>query len=159
MCIRDRSCSHCGEIGHGYSASAEIRKEFCPAYGKSCSKCNYGNHYPSLCKKRFGKANAVEAEERSSKASSGTDSENEIGGMGFFNNLKAKSQPSSSSSDSDHYDADRSSVSSKKDGENFGWFSMTMVNDNKSQKNKKKPKYNTEAVSYTHLTLPTNREV
>ena len=145
--VLNESCSHCGEIGHGYSASAEIRKEFCPAYGKSCSKCKYGNHYTSLCKKRFGKADAIEAEERSSKASSGSDSENEIGGMGFFNTMKAaKGQPSSS----DHYDADsdRSSISSKnvnKDSENFGWFSMTMVSDDKSQMNKKKPNTTTQS--------------
>ena len=119
--VLNESCSHCGEIGHGYSASAEVRKALCPAYGKSCSKCNYGNHYTSLCKKRFGKANALEAEERSSKTSSGSVSENELGAFGFINTLAAKGRPSlppvsptpstppvssSASSHSDHYDAD-----------------------------------------------------
>ena len=149
--VLNESCSHCGEIGHGYSASAEVRKALCPAYGKSCSKCNYGNHYTSLCKKRFAK-------ERSSKSSS--DSENqssgeiEMGQFGFINTITAKGRPSSppapssppllssAPSHSDHYDADSDCSS---DGKEFGWFSMTMVNDNKSQKNKKKSNYNTEA--------------
>ena len=66
--------------------------------------------------------------------------------MGFFNTLKTEGRPSSPSgpsSDSHQYDADSdsSSLSSSNgntDGENFGWFSMTMVNGNKSQMNKKK---------------------
>ena len=66
--------------------------------------------------------------------------------MGFFNTLKTEgrpSLPSGPSSDSHQYDADSdsSSLSSSNgntDGENFGWFSMTMVNGNKSQINKRK---------------------
>ena len=60
-------------------------------------------------------------------ASAGSESENEIGHMGFINTLKIKGQPSSSpatSAESDHYDADsdRSSVSFNTEGEKFGWF-------------------------------------
>ena len=99
--VLNEKCAHCGEFGHGYSASAEIREALCPAFGKQCSNCKFNNHYASLCKKKIGKANALESGERSSKTSSESDSENEVGGMGFF--------------------------------------SMTMVNDNKSQMNKKKP--------------------
>ena len=139
--VLNEKCAHCGEFGHGYSASAEIREALCPAFGKQCSNCKFNNHYASLCKKKIGKANALESGERSSKTSSGSDSENEVGGMGFFNTLKTEGR---SSSPPAHYDADsdRSSVSSRNgntDGENFGWFSMTLVNDNKSQMNKKKP--------------------
>ena len=145
--VLNEKCAHCGEFGHGYSASAEVREALCPAFGKQCSNCKFNNHYASLCKKqRVGKANALESGERSSKASSESDSEKEVGGMGFFNTLKTEGRPSSPSgpsSDSHQYDADSdsSSLSSSKgntDGENFEWFSMTMVNGNKSQMNKKK---------------------
>ena len=64
-----------------------------------------------------------------------------MGQFGFINTFTAKGRPSSppapsspplpSSAPSDHYDAD-SDCSSH--GKEFGWFSMTMVND-KSQKN------------------------
>ena len=139
--VLNEKCAHCGEFGHGYSASAEIREALCPAFGKQCSNCKFNNHYASLCKKKIGKANALESGDRSSKTSSGSDSENEIGGMGFFNTLKTEGR-SSSPPAHDDADSDRSSVSSRNgntDGENFGWFSMTLVNDNKSQMNKKKP--------------------
>ena len=77
-----------------------------------------------------------------------------MGQFGFINTITAKGRPSSppapssppllssAPSHSDHYDADSDCSS---DGKEFGWFSMTMVNDNKSQKNKKKSNYNTEA--------------
>ena len=135
-------CAHCGEFGHGHSASAEVRKDLCPAFGKQCSNCNFNNHYASLCKKqRFGKANALEAEDRSSKASSGSESENEIGAFGFINTLTTKGRSSSSSapsSDSNHYDADsdRSSVASNKDGEYFGWFHVNTKSSSAKRSNK-----------------------
>ena len=77
-----------------------------------------------------------------------------MGQFGFINTITAKGRPSSppapssppllssAPSHSEHYDADSDCSS---DGKEFGWFSMTMVNDNKSQKNKKKSNYNTEA--------------
>ena len=147
--VLNEKCAHCGEFGHGYSASAEIREALCPAFGKQCPNCKFNNHYASLCKKKIGKANALESGERSSKTSSGSDSENEVGGMGFFNTLKTEgrsSSPPAPSAYSHHYDADTdgSSVSSRNgntDGENLGWFSMTLVNDNNSQMNKKKPNH------------------
>ena len=113
-------------------ASVEVRKALCPAFGKQCEKCNFNNHYTSLCKKqRGGKANALDLEDRSSKASSGSESENEIGAFGFFNTLKTKgkasSSPPPSSVESDHYDADsdRSSVSPNTERDEFGWFYMS----------------------------------
>ena len=140
--VVNEKCAHCGELGHGYSASAEVREALCPAFGKQCAKCKFNNHYTSLCKKqRGGKANALEAEDRSSKASSGSDSENEIGAFGFINTLTTKGRSSSSSapsSDSNHYDADsdRSSVASNTDGEKFGWFHVNTMSSSAKQSNK-----------------------
>ena len=80
--VQDEKCSHCGQIGHGYSASPEVRKALCPAWDKQCSKCNLPNHYTALCrKKRNGTANALEfEEERSSQSESDNDNED----FGFF---------------------------------------------------------------------------
>ena len=129
--VLNERCAHCGEFGHGHSASVEVREALCPAFGKQCAKCKLNNHYTSLCKKSGGKANALKLEDRSSKASSGSESEKEIGHMGFLNTLKTKGQSSSSpaiSVESDHYDADsdRSSVSPNKERDEFGWFCMSM---------------------------------
>ena len=115
----NEKCFYCGQCGHGYKASSGVRKELCPAYFKKCSKCNLMGHLTSECKRKqilAAAANALNVEERSSKASS--DSEKEIGNFQY------------------DADSDRSS-----NGEEFGWFSMTMVNGNKSQTNKKKPNY------------------
>ena len=130
--VLNERCAHCGEFGHGHSASAEVREALCPAFGKQCAKCKFNNHYTSLCKKQRGrKANALDLEDRSSKASSGSESENELGAFGFFNTLKTKGKASSSSPpsvESDHYDADsdRSSVSPNTERDEFGWFCMSM---------------------------------
>ena len=82
-------------------------------------------------------------EERSSKESSDSEHEANIGQFGFINTLKTAGRPSpssASSSDSDHYDADsdRSSVSSDKNGENFGWFHMSMNTKSPSAKSSNK---------------------
>ena len=93
-------------------------------------------HLTSECKRKqilAAAANALNVdEERSSKSSSDSEHEANIGQFGFFNTLKTAGRPSSppaTSEDSDHYDADsdRSSVSSNKDGENFGWFCMSSI--------------------------------
>ena len=96
-----------------------------------CSKCNLMGHVTSECKRKqilAAAANALNVdEERSSKASSESEHEHEIGLFGFFNTLKTagrRSSPPLTAADSDHYDADsdtsdRSSVSSNKVGENF----------------------------------------
>ena len=90
--VQDEKCSHCGQIGHGYSASPEVRKALCPAWDKQCSKCNLPNHYTALCrKKRNGTANALEfEEERSSQSESDNDNED----FGFFamNSNKTRKQ-------------------------------------------------------------------
>ena len=114
-------------------------------------------HVTSECKRKqilAAAANALNVdEERSSKASSESEHEHELGQFGFFNTLKTSGRPSSpptTSADSDHYDADadsnRSSVSSNKDGENFGWFCMSIESpsikgSNKSKKRKSSPHY------------------
>ena len=67
------------------------------------------------------------------------------GQFGFINTLKTAGRPSSPpapSSDSDHYDADKSSVSSNKDGDDYGWFCMSIEppsNKSPSRINKSKP--------------------
>ena len=32
-------CYYCGNTGHGYKASAEVRGAKCPAHNKKCLKC------------------------------------------------------------------------------------------------------------------------
>ena len=105
-------------------------------------------HLTSECKRKqilAAAANALNVEERSSKASSESEQEHEIGQFGFFNALKTAGRPSSppaTSADSDHYDADadsdRSSVSSTKVGENFGWFCMSIESPSIKSSNKSK---------------------
>ena len=105
-------------------------------------------HLTSECKPKqilAAAANVLNVdEERSSKASSDSEHEANIGQFGFFNTLKTAGWPSSppaSSSDSDHYDADRSSVSSSKDGNDYGWFCMSIEPpSNKSSSKSKKSK-------------------
>ena len=106
-------------------------------------------HVTSECKRKqilAAAANALNVdEERSSKASSESEHEHEIGQFGFFNALKTAGRPSSppaTSADSVHYDADadsdRSSVSSNKGGENFGWFCMSIESPSAKSSNKSK---------------------
>ena len=150
--VAGEKCYYCGECGHGYRASFVTRKELCPAFYNKCSKCNVERHLTSQCKRESIKAaaaNNLKMEERFSKASS--DSENELGAFGFIGTLTSKGCDSPSpvpSSDSDHYDADsdRSSVSSNKAGENFGWFCMSLESpsiksSNKSKLSKPPPNY------------------
>ena len=88
--VQDEKCSHCGQIGHGYSASPEVRKALCPAWDKQCSKCNLPNHYTALCrKKRNGTANALEFEE---ERSSQSESDNEDFGFFAMNSNRTRKQ-------------------------------------------------------------------
>jgi NADH pyrophosphatase NudC (nudix superfamily) len=34
-----RSCTYCGQKGHGKSPSNDLRKADCPAFGKKCAQC------------------------------------------------------------------------------------------------------------------------
>ena len=152
--LSNEKCYYCGQCGHGYKASSLVRKELCPAFSMKCSKCNLMGHLASECKRKqilAAAANALNVdEERSSKSSSDSEHEANIGQFGFFN-MKTAGRPSSPpapSSDSDHYDADsdRSSVSSNKAGENFGWFCMSLESpsiksSNKSKLSKPPPNY------------------
>ena len=145
--LSNEKCFYCGQCGHGYKASSLVRKELCPAFSMKCSKCNLMGHVTAECKRKqilAAAANALNVdEERSSKASSDSEHEHEIGQFGFFNTLKTAGRPSPSpatSKDSDHYDADsdRSSVTSNKDGENFGWFCMSLESPSIKSSNKSK---------------------
>ena len=156
--LSNEKCYYCGQCGHGYKASSLVRKELCPAFSMKCSKCNLMGHLTSECKRKqilAAAANVLNVdEERSSKASSDSEHEANIGQFGFFNTLKTAGRPSSPpapSSDSDHYDADsdrtdRFSVSSNKDGNDYGWFYMKMEpfsskSSNKSKKSKPLPHF------------------
>ena len=148
--LSNEKCFYCGQCGHGYKASSLVRKELCPAFSSKCSKCNLTGHLTSECKRKeilAAAANALNVDgERSSKESSDSEHEANIGQFGFFNTLKTAGRPSSppapaTSEDSDHYDADRSSVSSNKGGDDYGWFCMSIdPPSNKSSRKSKKSK-------------------
>ena len=146
--LSNEKCFYCGQCGHGYKASSLVRKELCPAFSSKCSKCNLTGHLTSECKRKeilAAAANALNVDgERSSKESSDSEHEANIGQFGFFNTLKTAGRPSlppAPSSDSDHYDADKSSVSSNKDCDDYGWFCMSIEPpSNKSPSKIKKSK-------------------
>ena len=43
------TCHYCGKVGHGKSASPQVRSTACPAYGKTCSFCQKPNHFATVC--------------------------------------------------------------------------------------------------------------
>ena len=45
-------CSHCGTISHGDGSNRRTRKEKCPAYGQTCTKCTRMHHLSSVCKSK-----------------------------------------------------------------------------------------------------------
>ena len=47
-------CRHCGEAKHIPTNYPEDRKELCPAWGKTCSKCNKLHHLPKVCNSSKG---------------------------------------------------------------------------------------------------------
>ena len=42
-------CGNCGESGHGSRAPPNVRREQCPAFDKTCRKCDKTGHYAKLC--------------------------------------------------------------------------------------------------------------
>jgi hypothetical protein len=52
--VDQRSCTHCGQRGHGKYPNIDLRKIDCPAYGKKCAKCQQKGHYAGGCKSRRG---------------------------------------------------------------------------------------------------------
>lgn len=46
------SCSFCGKKGHGRNSPYQIRKEECPAFGKTCNHCNRENHFETACRQK-----------------------------------------------------------------------------------------------------------
>ncbi|CAL8384340.1 unnamed protein product [Arctogadus glacialis] len=43
------TCTYCGEAGHGKTPQWRARRAECPAYGKTCRKCNRQNHLDKVC--------------------------------------------------------------------------------------------------------------
>ena len=50
-----RSCTYCGQKGHGKSPSNDLRKADCPAFGKKCVKCRRKGHFAGVCKMKGDK--------------------------------------------------------------------------------------------------------
>jgi hypothetical protein len=50
-----RSCTYCGQKGHGKSIRNGLRKADCPAFGKKCMKCCQKGHFAEVCKKKGDK--------------------------------------------------------------------------------------------------------
>ncbi len=42
------TCHYCGQNGHGKHAPKSIRKNACPAYGKTCGHCGRPNHIEAV---------------------------------------------------------------------------------------------------------------
>ena len=66
-----RSCTYCGQKGHGKSPNLDLRKADCPAYGKKCAKCQEKGHYDAVCKSRRGDKKD-EVQHNSKKTTAGT---------------------------------------------------------------------------------------
>ena len=54
-------CRHCGQAKHSPTNSPEDRRKHCPAWGKTCSKCQKMNHVPKVC--NSSKAASIEVTE------------------------------------------------------------------------------------------------
>ena len=50
-----RSCTYCGQKGHGKSPNIDLRKADCPAFGKKCAKCHQKGHFAGVCKMKGDK--------------------------------------------------------------------------------------------------------
>ena len=49
-----KTCNYCG-------GNHELKREKCPAYGKTCGKCGKSNHFAKVCKKRGRRKKPVNA--------------------------------------------------------------------------------------------------
>ena len=71
-------CGHCGRTGHGARAPEAVRKEKCPAYGKSCLACSNMHHFKEACrskgsrKKSTGEVGRISAQEIPEELGAGT---------------------------------------------------------------------------------------
>ena len=45
-------CSHCGKDDHEFAKHYRENRSKCPAYGKTCSKFNWKNHYSTVCRSK-----------------------------------------------------------------------------------------------------------
>lgn len=46
---KSEKCGWCGNLGHGKKATFEMRQQLCPAFNKTCFKCNKLHHFGSVC--------------------------------------------------------------------------------------------------------------
>ena len=46
----DIECQYCGTKGHGRRLPLKLRKNVCPAYGKTCKSCKRNNHTENVCR-------------------------------------------------------------------------------------------------------------
>ena len=79
-------CHYCGNPGHGFKSSAEIRRNKCPAFSKKCSKCNIIGHFQKQCKK------SRQSEHGALKDGSASDT-GELDGFGFYTMTTAATRP------------------------------------------------------------------
>ena len=71
-------CYYCGNTGHGYKSSADVRKTKCPAFNKKCLKCKRIGHFSKQCRKSRDNEHGA-LQERGSVSDSG-----ELDGFGFY---------------------------------------------------------------------------
>ena len=47
---KSKTCSYCGEKGHGENALAKHRKQLCPAFNHECKHCSIKHHSDAMCR-------------------------------------------------------------------------------------------------------------
>lgn len=52
-------CRFCDRSGHGKNPDTKTRKKSCPAFGKSCFKCEKTHHFSSVCKGKKSEEDAA----------------------------------------------------------------------------------------------------
>ena len=82
-----QKCHYCGNSGHGYKSSVEVRKLKCPAFSKKCSNCNVLGHFSKQCKKEKQSEHGS-LQDRGSVSDTG-----ECDGFGFFSMTEPATRP------------------------------------------------------------------
>ena len=54
--LPNETCSFCGRKGHGKRANPAVRKANCPAYGKTCKRCDKSHHFEAVCRSEESKS-------------------------------------------------------------------------------------------------------
>ena len=47
---QNKTCSYCGQKGHGEKSNPRTRKSNCPAYGHKCGRCSRLHHFDHICR-------------------------------------------------------------------------------------------------------------